>query len=528
MSDLPAFLVSGEKARLIPVVADTSKENRAASVLLAIIPCVDDFAKALLSGLGQRIGTRSRIECFTEVVFEKSPDDAKIRPDGLLIVDFGKRSWSALIEAKIGKSRLDSEQIANYCQLAKLNEIDAVITLSNEFAAHPTHHPTKATRRVTRGIALYHWSWMHVLTQATLLLHDDHFKSAEQRYLLSEAVRYFKHDSVGVSTFDRMNPEWKDLVSKVHSGARLHKTAVEVENSVAAWHQEQRDLCLLMSRKLGRNMTLKLPRAHTTDQAVRLKDDCEQLVSAHRLLCIMDVPDAAAPINICADLSRRTISATMRLAAAKDRKTAQSRINWIVRQLAKTDSENVFVNAIWPGRAQDTQASLAELRENPQLLRAENATLIPLYFDVVMFRDLAGKFGGPRTFIEHLEEIVPIYYEQVGQHLRTWVAPPPKLVESSEISAEPKQTDRNQPDSSEVKASVTSPSGWNPWTERLSMDPQPQEAPQRASEDQPQATSELEPEVTKDSDPLADTAEQNQPREEIFDSEISALRPKTP
>ena len=61
MTDLPAFLVSGEKARLIPVVADTSKENRAASVLLATISCVDDFTKALLSGIGQRVGMRAKI-----------------------------------------------------------------------------------------------------------------------------------------------------------------------------------------------------------------------------------------------------------------------------------------------------------------------------------------------------------------------------------------------------------------------------------------------------------------------------------
>ena len=513
MSDLPAFLASGEKARLIPVVADTSKENRAASVLLATIPFVDDFAKALLSGIGQRVGTRARIECFTEVVFEKSPNDAKIRPDGLLVVDIGKRSWSALIEAKIGKSRLESEQITNYCQLAKLNGIDAVITLSNEFAAHPTHHPTRPNRRVTRGIDLFHWSWMHILTQATLLLHDDNFDSPEQRYLLSEAVRYFTHNSVGVSTFDRMNPEWKDLVSKVHSGARLQKTAVEVENSVAAWHQEQRDLCLLMSRKLGRNVTLKLPRAHTTDQAGRLKDDCEKLVSTQLLRCIIDVPDAAAPINVCADLGRRTISATMRLAAPKDRKTAQSRINWIVRQLAKTNSENVFVNAIWPGRAQDTQASLAELRENPQILRADNATLIPQYFDAVMFRDLAGKFAGPITFIEHLEEIVPNYYEQVGQYLRTWVAPPPKLMARSETSAETEETERNQPDPSVVKANVTSPSDWNPRTERLSTDPRPHDVAKGASANQSGATSEHQPKATTDSEPAADTAEQNQPRE---------------
>ncbi len=499
MTDLPVFLLSGEKARLIPVVADTSKENRAASVLLATISCVDDFTKALLSGIGQRVGTRAEIECFTETVFEKSPEDTRIRPDGLLLVDFGKRSWSALIEAKIGKSQLDREQIANYCQLAKLNGIDAVITLSNQFAALPTHHPINPTHKITRGVALFHWSWMHILTQATLLLHDDAFNSPEQRYLLSEAVRYFKHDSVGVSSFDRMNPEWKDLVSNVLSRAKLHKTSPEVENSVAAWHQEQRDLCLLMSRKLGRNVTLKLSRAHSANPAKRLKDDCEGLVTTRRLFCVIEVPDAAGPIEICADLSGRTISCIMRLPAPKDKKTAQSRINWIIRQLGKTDPDSIFVNAIWPGRARDTQSNLTDLRENPQLLRAENLAFVPQYFDVVMVRDLAGKFTGRRTFIEHLEAIVPSYYEQVGQHLRAWVPPPPKLVESGKDATEGKVLEKGQSESSQEKSYPVTASAWHPWKGRLPGHPAPNVEPSNAPEN--------ESDVTGETHPQADAAE---------------------
>ncbi len=495
MTELPEFLLSGDRARLIPVVADTSKENRAASVLLATISSVDDFAKALLSGIGQRVGTRAEIECFTEAVLKKSPADTKIRPDGLLIVNFGKRSWSALIEAKIGRAELDREQIANYCQLAKLNGIDAVITLSNQFAALPTHHPINPNRKITHGIALFHWSWMHVLTQATLLLHDDAFNSPEQRYLLSEAVRYFTHDSVGISSFDRMNPEWKDLVSNVLSRAKLHKASPEVENSVAAWHQEQRDLCLLMSRKLGRNVTLKLSRAHSTDPAKRLKDDCERLVTTRRMFCIIEVPDAAGPIEICADLSGRTVSCTMRLAAPKDKKTAQSRINWIVRQLGKADSDIIFVNAIWPGRARDTQAGLTNLRENPQLLRADNMALVPQYFDVIMVRDLAGKFTGRRTFIERLEAIVPSYYEQVGQHLRAWVPPPPKLVESGKDFAEGKVSEKEQPEPSQNITYPVTTSACHPREARLPSHPAPNVEASSPSENEPDATGDTPPQT---------------------------------
>lgn len=46
---------------------------------------------------------------------------------------------------------------------------------------------------------------------------------------------------------------------------------------------------------------------------------------------------------------------------------------------------------------------------------------------MLLIRDLAGKFSGSRTFIELLEQAVPYFYEQVGEKLRAYVAPPPKL-----------------------------------------------------------------------------------------------------
>lgn len=428
MQGLPSFLASGERARLIPVVADTSKENRAASVLLANIETVEALAKSLLGSIGQRVGTRTSLEAYTEVVFKNSPENIKIRPDGLLILKSGNHSWSALIEAKIGRSDLDEEQIAKYCKLAKANQIDAVITLSNQFAALPTHHPIKLSKTATRGIELYHWSWMYILTHAKLLWLDHNFESREQRFLLGEMVRYFEHDSVGVSRFDRMNLEWKDLVLKVHSGGMLNRSAPEVQNSVAAWHQEQRDLCLLMSRKLGRHVTLKLSRAHSDDQLRRLRDDCEELVKSQVLECVLDVPDAAAPINVRADVEKRTVTCSMSLIAPKEKKRARSRINWLLRQLSKSDPDNIFIRAKWRGRAPETQATLAELRENPTKLEGSNASVGLQAFEVIMVRDLAGKFSGSRTFIEELETTVPKYYEQIGQHVRAWVPQPPTLV----------------------------------------------------------------------------------------------------
>lgn len=273
------------------------------------------------------------------------------------------------------------------------------------------------------------------MTQAHLTLNDNDFNSPEQRYLLSEMLRYFDHKSVPVSSFDRMNPEWKDLVMKVQTGATLNKDAPEVKNSVAAWHEEQRDMCLFLSREVGRHVTLRLSRKHAENPELRLQEDCLKLVGKSKLECVLEIPDAASPMSIVVDVSRRTVACGMSLTAPKDKKRSQSRVNWLLAQLSKAnDPEEIHIKAIWPGRANDTQAKLSDLRNNPELLLSENNSLLPQHFEVFLNRDLAGKFSGAKTFIEHFESAIPKFYKQVGQHLRNWVAPPPKIISKSDES----------------------------------------------------------------------------------------------
>jgi hypothetical protein len=423
---LPEYLVVGEPARLIPVVSDTSKEVRAASIVLATLQVVPPFANVMLGSLGQRLGTRASVDCYTEVVFRGSTE--KARPDGLIVVDGGRgRMWRCLIETKVGRAELETAQVERYLALAKSQSIDAVLTVSNQFVALPTHSPVRIAKAMLRGVDLFHWSWMNLLTQAMLLV-EDRIAQAEQRYILSEMIRYLSHPSVGVTRFDRMNAEWKDLNAQVQAGARLNRALPNVENSVAAWHQEVRDLCLLMTRKVGRPVRIRLSRAHTDDPTQRLKDDCAHLAEKHELACHFDVPDAASPIKVAVDLQRRTVSASMTLVAPQDKRRASSRINWVLRQLAKAKPDGLHVKALWPGRAPATQCDLTAIRLNPELLEAENnKDMVPSQFEVLLIRDLAGKFGGARTFIDGLEEAVRYFYEQVGQHLRAYVAPPPRL-----------------------------------------------------------------------------------------------------
>tara|TARA_R110002110_G_scaffold209215_1_gene421608 strand:- start:15775 stop:17229 length:1455 start_codon:yes stop_codon:yes gene_type:complete len=427
---LPVYLSSGEQARLIPVAADGNKETRATAIILATMSAVPAYRKEMLGYLGKRVGIRSGLQCFTEITFKETKE--KSRPDGLLLLDNGRgKVWSCLIEAKIKNQNLDQEQIEKYILLAKQHNIDAMLTISNQFVAIPTHSPFKLSKVSTRGVEIYHWSWMHALTTAMLLISEDEFESFEQKFILSEMIRYFSHQSTGVSTFDRMNSEWKDIVTKIQSGAILNKSDIAVENTVGAWHQETRDICLLLSRKLNRAVKLKLNKAHTDDPITRVKDDAEALIKDYKLTSAFDIPNTASSMLVTADLLRRSVSLSMTLIAPKDKQKTSSKINWLLKQLSKSDPSNIYIKATWPSRCPDTLAQLIDVRENQNIIQSENKSITPISFEVLLIQDLSSKFSGTKTFIEILEVSILEFYEQVGQHLRAYIALPPPISEKN-------------------------------------------------------------------------------------------------
>lgn len=78
--------------------------------------------------------------------------------------------------------------------------------------------------------------------------------------------------------------------------------------------------------------------------------------------------------------------------------------------------------------------------------------MVPTQFDILLIADVAGRFAGTKTFIEHLEQIVPRFYEQVGQYLRAYVAPPPKPRQAAQMDGD---------DSGDAWSSAHAPSGFD-------------------------------------------------------------------
>lgn len=224
----------------------------------------------------------------------------------------------------------------------------------------------------------------------------------------------------------------------------LAKTSDEVQNTIAAWHQEQRDLCLIMSRLTGSDVSLKLKNDHRLDPAKRLKDDADTFCKTPSLQCSLAIINAAADLEVTADLQRRMIYCSMRLTAPKDKQSTKARVNWLLRQLKKTDTKGFFVRATRPGKAETTYEPLKDLQSSPELLESSTSNAAATTLEVVYEIDLAGKFSGRKVFVEELEKAVPHFYQEAGQMLKAWAPPPPRIT----------KTDKDQSSTSRARDST--------------------------------------------------------------------------
>ncbi len=433
-SEITERLATGQFARLIPTVADSKKEERATSTLLASFMVVPGFAREVLSDAGAPIGKRIKIVCYTEVTFKNREKAKGPRPDGLIIITSGSMQWAALIESKIGNSDLRKEQVEEYLDLAKAQGINALITISNQFATTPTHHPVKVAKNKIRSVDLYHFSWLSLKSKAVLLTADKSVDDPEQAYILSEFVRYLNHDSSGVSSLTRMPSEWKNLCSFIQHGTALGKTSDIVENSVSGWHQLLRHLSLNLSMSIAQPVKIALSRTREKDAELNFSEDCAALAQNNGFSTEFEIPNTASRIIFSADCLRRTINISMKLDAPKDRTRATASINWITRQLKGKGIENVGIRVYWPRRIPMTSSSLVVATENPAALIPEGVSDLPTYLEIIRVADLAARFKGAKTFVEDCSKEFPLFYQDVGQHLSKWVAKAPQIKENDSSS----------------------------------------------------------------------------------------------
>ncbi len=421
-----------QPARLFPITgiggAD-EQERRGCSAFLAVLQSVREFGRSLTMRCGAPAGA---IETFIEVPFQLN--EAKFRPDGLIRVSRGQRSWIALVEVKTGRNDLKPEQISNYLDIAREQGFDAVITISHEVATTPGVHPVTVDKRKLRKVDLFHLSWSRIHTEALIEQTNNVVSDPDQAWILAEFVRYLENSKSGAWDFDDMGPDWVE-VRNAAAQQTLRASDKETLEVVARFDQLLAFAGMDLSRQLGVNIQQRLTRKERSDQAARIQDQAALLAKTGQLTGSLAVPNAAAPIDILVDLRANRLDCTAVLPAPTEGRTS-TRINWLLRQLMDAPDDLLIIAT--SARAKDSGPchSLAALREDPMRL-VENPQADIRSFSMTLNHAAGTKRGqGRGSFVESVTNLVNRFYTEVVLSLKVWAAPPPRPKQAPQADAQ--------------------------------------------------------------------------------------------
>jgi hypothetical protein len=410
-------------ARLIPtsgINGADEQERRATSALLAVMSAVREFGRALTQPYGAPAGA---VETFIEVPFPWG--DKQLFPDGLIRVIRGQRRWTALVEVKTGSNCLDAEQIDHYLDIAREQEFDALLTISNEIPPMAGQHPAAIDRRKLRRVALHHLPWSEILTQAVMQKEYRGIADPDQAWILGELIRYLEHPRSGALEFNDMGPAWVSVRDSVAVGT-LRPTDRGVAQVAGRFDALIRYACLRLGRHLGTEVTPVLTRREQADPALRTQELVAQVTSAGTLTGGIKIPGTVGVLSVTADLRAGQITCHVDVEAPRAGR-ARTRVNWLVRQLEDAPESTRVEAFAMHSRGPGTAELLHRVRQDPAVLITEPARELRA-FRVAQSSPAGTKRGtGRGSFIDSALDAVDNFYEQVIQNLKPWMPAPPRL-----------------------------------------------------------------------------------------------------
>jgi hypothetical protein len=377
--------VDWERARLFPVSgiggAD-EQERRAASALLAVIQSVREFGRAITVPMGAPTG---RLSAFIEVPFRDG--DRSLRPDGLIQVISGQRTWTALVELP------------------------------------------KAKAQVTR---LHHLSWSQIRTEALMEQSNKSVCDPDQAWILAEFIRYLEHPKSGAIDFDDMGPAWVHVRDRARAGT-LHPQDKGTAEVAGRFGGLISFAALQLSRELGTSVRPMVPQAQLRDPARYLQEAVNDFASTGRLQGAVRVPAAVAPIKITADLRAGLIHCAVTVPAPREGRST-TRVNWLVRQLKTAPGQLCIEPSVAWQRGRGPARTLDEARTDPKALVQDPAQELRSFTLSLSCNSGPARGQGHGSFVDSVIAAVDRFYTDVVQHIKAWAPAPPKIqdVEPSE------------------------------------------------------------------------------------------------
>lgn len=379
------------------------QEARATSALLAVMAAVPSFGHELLADLG---APRGHIETYTEVPL-KTAGNAQVFPDGAIVARRGKKSWSALVEVKTGKSPLDQEQVVSYLDIARRDGFDGVLIINNDILGGAQDVPIKVPRNKLRTVILWQLSWWRILTEAVIQHQHRGISDPEQAWILGELIAYLVHENSGAGEFDDMGPSW----TTVRDGARhetLSKRQDEVSDIARRWEQFVHYVSLGLTQELGKEV---VPARVKKDLDTRLQETIDELVDHGRLSMELKVPNAVGPMELHADLRTRMVTTSVPVKAPGEGRP-DTRVRWMLRQLRKAP-DDLRVEVRFERTSNATSALLGDIRDDAKaLLLPNDRKRAPREFHLSLSRPMGTKrttsrdHSSPKAISKPLTSIV--------------------------------------------------------------------------------------------------------------------------
>lgn len=439
---LEAEMAEWQRARLIPVSGIGSQleaEMRATSALLAVIEAVRSLSLEMLAPLGASKAQKAEVRCYTEVPFKLGAGKSASRPDGLIEVNYGKSTWTALVEVKTGDGVLEADQINGYWDIAREQNFDAVITISNAIAAAKDVHPVDGLKvRSNSKVTVHHFSWTAIQSMCEVIKDHHGVDDPEQAWILGELVRYLRHPNSGANAFDDMGGDWV----AVRDGARdqaLRKNDPAVRDVAQRWDQLLRYAALRLEADIGQSVTQQVPPAQR-DATKRLQYLTDLLANDGALDGSLRIPNTVSDLELHVDLRARRVSASVTTSAPEDR-GGKARCTWLANQLSSEVDRRLVIEAFAKNARTPTTATLEQVREDKDCLLGEDKKE-PARFRLTLTREMgAARKTGRKSpgFIDSVLGVINEFYGSVVQNLEQWTPKAPQITRTTP-SPEPDAT----------------------------------------------------------------------------------------
>ncbi|RSM77023.1 hypothetical protein DMH04_35875 [Kibdelosporangium aridum] len=370
------------------------------------------------------------MQTFIEVPFVL--DGQKVIPDGVIKVVRGSKTWTALVEVKTGTNELRAEQLEAYLEVAREQDFDALITISNEIPPGHGQHPAKLDKRKLKKVALHHIPWTKVLYEAVLQKEHRGVADPDQAWVLGELIRYLEYPKSGAMAFDDMGSSWVTVRDSVRAGTLRGGDAPASEVALR-FDALMSFAALQLGRKLGTEVITVLSRKEIAEPQLRLQAQVTQLSETGTLSAAIRIPDTVGLLTVTADLRANQVICHIDVDAPREGR-GSTRVNWLVRQL-KNAPQTARIDAFQlHGRGAGASELLGRVREDPKVLLGDSSKELKS-FRVALMAPMGVKRGvGKGAFIDSVLSALGSFYEDVVQHLKAWTPAPPKV--RSEIPTE--------------------------------------------------------------------------------------------